>query len=454
VTMLTPAIRASFAELAEAEFGLRFDGVRRSALDFSISNACRASGLSAEALLARVRSAHESSRQILIDALTVGETYFFREPQHFSWLRSYLVSAVRPVRLWSAGCASGEEPYSMALIARQCLGSACHERVEVWATDLNPLALARARRGVFRPWSFRAMPVGIQARWFREQGNWFSIDVEIKRLVRFRQHNLIAKAVPTVAPLPDAVDIIFCRNVAPYLSPQGLEALAQGLARVLGPEGVIICGSTDPPLRTDLLHMHKSDDIYCYRHASSAPEPASVGPATTRRHILALSSHLNLDKGDWSMAEPPSVPSMHETQAHQDETAPHDPPPDDALERMLRLEPRQRLTDELTDLSRRIDSTPFDADLYLARAQVQQQLGGHGAAIRDARRALMLHSDSIEAHVLIALSAFATRRFSLALRAVRLGRRCSLSHKGLLGREDVPNVLETIERAIHSLRAQ
>ena len=84
MTPLSAETRAGFAELAEREFGLRFDGLRANALSFSIGAACRSSGMSAEDLLELVRSAHEPSRRILLDALTVGETYFFREALHFS----------------------------------------------------------------------------------------------------------------------------------------------------------------------------------------------------------------------------------------------------------------------------------------------------------------------------------------------------------------------------------
>ena len=454
MTTLSPALRASFAELAEREFGLRFDGVRTSALEFSIANACRATGMCPEELLAFARGRDRSSHRVLIDALTVGETYFFREPQHFSWLRSFLARAKGKVRLWSAGCASGEEAYSMALVARECLGSACHERVEIWATDLNPLALARARGGVFRPWSFRAMPADVQARWFRQQGSSFSIHDEIKRLVRFRQQNLVAGAVRPDTAQPEGIEVTFCRNVAPYLSLQGLVALAQNLARVLAPEGVIICGSADPPLRTSMLQLQKSGEIYCYRRAGSAPAPTQTLPATTSRSQAQepLSASNFADR--WQSAEPPSASRILEPEAPQERPPLNDSAIDQPLPRAPRLESREKLMDELVQLTRRIDFNPFEADLYLARAQIQQQLGGHGAAIRDARRALMINSESTRAHVLIALSAFATRRFSVALRSVRLGRRCSPSQDSSLGMEDAPYVLETIERAIHSLRAQ
>src|SRR5690606_10872331 len=146
-----------------------------------------------EDLLELVRSAHEPSRRILLDALTGGETYFFREALHFSWLRTTLTHATRRVRMWSAGCATGEEAYSMALLAWVCWGSACYEPVEIWASDVNSLALSQARRAAFRPWSFRAMPKGVQSRWFREQGTLFELDPEIRDLVRFRRHNLAAE---------------------------------------------------------------------------------------------------------------------------------------------------------------------------------------------------------------------------------------------------------------------
>jgi len=164
----------------------------------------------------------------LTDALSVQETYFWREVQQVRALADVLVPehvAARrgPVRVWSAACATGEEPLSIAIALREA-GWFDRADVEVWASDASPAALEKARRGVYRTRSFRALPPALQLKYFTPvEGGW-RVDPELQARVRYSQANLLNPAdTDRLATAP----FVFCRNVFIYFS-------AETVARVVG----------------------------------------------------------------------------------------------------------------------------------------------------------------------------------------------------------------------------
>jgi chemotaxis protein methyltransferase CheR len=122
---LTRDLHKGFTSFLRRNYGLRFTGVRAPALDYGVRRVCNSLELSADALLRGVLLDDPALRQSLLETVTVGETYFFREPKHFNWLAHYLKETDRQIHLWSAGCATGEEAYTMAIVALQALGSSC-----------------------------------------------------------------------------------------------------------------------------------------------------------------------------------------------------------------------------------------------------------------------------------------------------------------------------------------
>jgi chemotaxis protein methyltransferase CheR len=137
-------LRQGFARLIETRLGLVFPASREPYLDQGIHDTLEHLGeISVSVLLERLQRDDAPAWDALTAAVTVGETYFFRDPPHYERLRTLLDRAQpgRPVRLWSAACASGAEPYSMAAIACEVFGRQAPRRVEILATDINPRAL-------------------------------------------------------------------------------------------------------------------------------------------------------------------------------------------------------------------------------------------------------------------------------------------------------------------------
>ncbi|MBQ5946019.1 protein-glutamate O-methyltransferase CheR, partial [Massilia sp. ST3] len=208
----------------EAETGLHFAGARRRELPAAFARMAREAGHpDAEALAGWLLEGPWDSARTALCArhLTIGETYFFREPRGLDLLcevaRAKLAAdPAAGLRVWSAGCATGEEPYSLALALRINVPQLAPERSAILATDLNPASLDVARAAVYRDWSFRRTAPVLRAAWFAETApGRYLLRPEVRRQVRFAQLNLAQGPYP-----PDckAMDLIFCRNVLMYFS--------------------------------------------------------------------------------------------------------------------------------------------------------------------------------------------------------------------------------------------
>lgn len=170
--------------------------------------------------------------EVLARHLTIGETYFFRDPQVFEVLQNHtlppLIQARRQagqlLRIWSAGCATGEEAYSLAILLQRMIPDCRQWNITILATDINPQALEKAAAGIYGEWSFRNAPSGLREGYFRTIGKGlYEIIPAIREMVTFSYLNLAEDVYPSLANNTNAMDIILCRNVLMYFEP-GLAA--------------------------------------------------------------------------------------------------------------------------------------------------------------------------------------------------------------------------------------
>ncbi len=191
--------------------------------------------------------------------LTVGESFFFRNPHHFDALRTDVLPRIlahnasrREIRVWSAGCAGGEEPYSLAILLDQVVPSAEGWQVSVLGTDLNPNFVERGRQGFYRPWSFRQTQIHNDARYFTAVPGGYQIREHCRGYVRFAYLNLVRDAFPSPLNGTFGLDLILFRNVAIYLQPEVTLALLSRFYQALRPGGWLLLGETElnltPPL--------------------------------------------------------------------------------------------------------------------------------------------------------------------------------------------------------------
>lgn len=216
----------------------------------------------------------------LAGLLSVGETYFLRHGPHFDLLVSHVetrLHALAPgeyVTIWSAGCSSGEEPYSIAIALHARLGPDALERVRIIGTDVDPRAIAKAERARYTAWSFRGAPPWLLPTYFaREPSGGATLEHQgVRRAVRFQ-----AMPLATRTPMfPDgSLDLVFFRNVAIYLLDDAREALHREMRRALRDGGLLMQGPSDPPPSSSAFALVPDDTTYCCFVAGRfSPTPA------------------------------------------------------------------------------------------------------------------------------------------------------------------------------------
>jgi chemotaxis protein methyltransferase CheR len=206
-------------------------------------------GLSNEELARRVREGDEELERALLEAVSVGETFFFRQPEHFRFLAESFLPRFSGgvVRAWSAGCATGEEAYSLAacLLANVRSGAS----VEVLGTDVTERNVLAAARGIYGPWSIRDGGPILYPTFRGGDRGTFVVSDEVRAVTSFRTHNLLDDP-----PAPHPFDVVFCRNVLLYFSPEAQAAACDRLVESLAPGGLLVFGTLDvghPPPGTE-----------------------------------------------------------------------------------------------------------------------------------------------------------------------------------------------------------
>ena len=228
--------------------------------------------------------------EILASHLTIPETYFWREPLVFNALEQHILPELirerqnkdRRLRIWSAGCATGEEPYSLAMALHRALPSRKGWQISILATDLNPRILRLAKAGVYKPWSFRNAPAWLQRDYFLPKaGGKFELRPEIRKMVSFAYLNLGEDVYPSALNSTTGMDIIFCRNVLMYFMPERARQVIQSLVRCLSDGGWLMVGACE-------LLREKFDRLSCVQFSGttvyrkqdiSAPALPSLEPA-------------------------------------------------------------------------------------------------------------------------------------------------------------------------------
>ena len=185
----------------------------------------------------------------LASHLTIGETYFMREKKGFDFLEQiYLPGLIhkrygadKRLRVWCAGCATGEEAYSLAIVLLQSIPNIQHWDISILATDINSVFLEKAKKGIYAKWSFRNNSKEFINRYFIKEGNnKFRIRPRIQKMVKFAPLNLVEENYPSLTNQTEGIDIIFCRNVLIYFSPEGTRGVTDRLHRSLVKGGILV----------------------------------------------------------------------------------------------------------------------------------------------------------------------------------------------------------------------
>ena len=245
--MTAPAL----ADLIERMTGLALDrGGVSTALDRFVADRMRALGLTmVESYVQLAADASRAEQRKLIDAITVPHTWFYRDPEQLQVIARLLVGApAGPLSVWVAGCATGEEAYTLAMIGRRV-----GRQLRILATDVNETALAAARRGVYSALAVRDVPE-IERAWVPQHEHGFVVGDALRASVRFERHNLV-DAPPQ--PPRGAWDLVVCRNVLIYFAPTAATRLLARFARTVREGGALVVGASEvvfePPPGLELV---------------------------------------------------------------------------------------------------------------------------------------------------------------------------------------------------------
>ncbi|GLR65186.1 CheR family methyltransferase [Marinospirillum insulare] len=232
----------------------------------------------------------------LINHLTVNETYFFREVEQIQLLVEHLVPQIlankspnEPLRILSAGCSSGEEPYSLAIALREALGAEVAQRIQLDAGDLDQNVLKKAQQGLYSEFSFRGVDPAIRRRYFLRKDKGYQLIPEIRQRVRFHELNLLAPVFPKRF---YDYDIIFFRNVSIYFDLETRRIIQKKFYELMPAAGILILGSSETLGNNlgvfELVEQHnqyyfvKGQSYRPNNNSASLelePEPAAVTPA-------------------------------------------------------------------------------------------------------------------------------------------------------------------------------
>jgi chemotaxis protein methyltransferase CheR len=335
-----------FQALIAERSGLHFPDKRRHDLASAVLRGLAESGVASLDEYYRVLTATQSpdgraAFEQLINFLTVGETHFFRDEAQFNALERAILperlaraaTGPRRLRLWSAGCASGEEPYSLAMVLHDLVLDRGDWDITILACDINRAALLRARDAIYGDWSFR------EERARAARGRFFSLvpragpggapryrlSPEVREQVVFAPLNLAEDAYPALYNNTVAMDVILCRNVLIYFHEDTVRAVLARLVECLVPGGWLVLGHADPVPGPDLaeLRMRTLDGAVAYQRVAvapaPAPEPVALPPVVLPPPRLSLLAGLPADSLSLAAALPAARPVAPEPVGLYDE---------------------------------------------------------------------------------------------------------------------------------------
>jgi chemotaxis protein methyltransferase CheR len=396
------------AELVERESGIQ---AKRSQLE-ALAGALRrvAPGMDADAFIAALAdpAQHAALLGRLIDQVAIQETYFMREPRDLEAIDWHLLLGAAHARgasevsVWVSACASGEEAYSVAMLATEAFG---HRRppVSILATDISTRALRRAEEAAYSERSIRDLSPSRRDRFLllREEAR-SKVGEQLRSLVRLRRHNLVADPVPPIGEVP--FDLVLCRNVLIYFGPETVEAVVSSLESALQPGGQLILGASDrltsSARRLTELAGNRAERAATVPSPTQVRRPAGRRPGTLRR-------------------------PLGKTEGGRGSVTANAPAPDREMAEAVDAANRGQFMAAIEAASRVLAADPLIAEAYYVRGLSELAIGDPAAAVGSLRRALYVDPSFAlaafqlaRAHDLRGDTQAATKAYARTLRAL------------------------------------
>jgi chemotaxis protein methyltransferase CheR len=432
-----------FSDFVQAKMGIHFTRQRWSDLERGVAAAASEFGFDdVRMCIEWLMSAELLTRgqiEILASHLTVGETYFFRERQTFAVLADHILPALisarrgkeQQLRIWSAACCTGEEPYSLAILLREKIADLHEWNVTILATDINSRFLRKALSGIYGRWSFRETSDGNIDRYFtKTAAGQFEVVPEIKRMVRFAHLNLVDDIYPSLVTDTNAMDLILCRNVLMYFGRPCVESVIQKLYRAQAERGWLVVSPSEVShilFRPYCAVNFPGAIVYRKIESQRWPEESCLaeieGEPAARERVSNIEAAERFQiMGEWHDREIHTEP-IRETKpldwsegaalyqqgryAEASEklmTLASGPSPQTEIFNLLAraLANQGKLAEALNWCEQGIAADKLNASTYYLRALVLQETGAVENAVDALQRALYLQQDFVLAHFALA----------------------------------------------------
>ena len=399
---LSPSLISTLSDFVAEGLGLHFPEERWADLERGVVSAARELGHpDAESCAHWLLSAPltRSHVEVLASHLTIGETYFFREKDTLQVFEQRIVPELlhsrhdgdRRIRIWSAGCCTGEEPYSIAMLLDGLIPDARAWNITILATDINPQFLRKAAEGVYGEWSFRGTPAWMRERYFRKRNDGrFELHPEIRSRVSFSYLNLASDIYPSLLNNTNAMDVIFCRNVLMYFSAERTREVLQSFYRSLVTGGwlIVSASETSNALFSSFSAVHLPG-VVLYRKLE-AMEPVAIEQRDPiRAEPDAFPLQASPPRPELAPMEPLDIaeaPVPRRQEGHA------------LLANARRCANEGNLADAIEWCEKAVAAEKMNPAHHYLLATVQQEQGEREAAAQSLRRALYLDPGFVLAH--------------------------------------------------------
>jgi chemotaxis protein methyltransferase CheR len=358
------------AELLERESGIQAKNSQLGALAAALGRV--APGMDADAFIAALADPAQHSALLgrLIDQVAIQETYFMREQRELEaidWhqlLGAAHARGANEINVWVCACASGEEAYSVAMLATETFGPS-RAPVSILATDISARALRRAGEATYSERSIRDLSPSRRVCFLVREGARSKVGEQLRSLVRLRRHNLVADPAPPIGEVP--FDLVLCRNVLIYFGPETVEATVSSLESALRPGGQLILGASD--------RLTSSARRFAELAGDRAERAAIVPPPTPVRRPAGGRG------GGWRRP-------LEKTGASRGSVPAIAPAPDREMAAAVDAANRGQFTAAIEAASRVLAADPLIAEAYYVRGLSELAIGDPAAAVGSLRRAL------------------------------------------------------------------
>lgn len=402
---------APFKRLVRQRCGLVFEGVGERRLATVLSE-CMGSCDPQHYLAQLETDATEFAK--VVNQLTINETYFFREVEQFKLLTDVLVPRLMsrrppgvPIRILSAGCASGEEPYSIAMSLFDRFGESTLQRFKIVAGDIDSTVIARAREARYSEFSFRSVCQGVRSRYFRFEHNAHVLIDAVRNAVEFHELNLLH---PAFAPSMPAFDIVFMRNVSIYFDIPIRREIQRNLAAMMSGDGYLVTGMTET-LANDLGVFSLVEDGGLYYFCRQAPQAALMSRTSIRPIATDHPAHRVVTR-----SEPPlhrlhgerSARAHHHAQGAAVPTlplvSPATPPGSPTLEEAMALVHDERYEEALPLVQKLLEAQPQNNGARLLQAYIHLNRRNFALAMDGCNHVLAADAWSVDALFVMGLA--------------------------------------------------